>query len=75
MIWSLRSDGTSCRKYLVGCSSGIPRRGSLLRRSSRSVQGLSLSLARNPMLWIGGAVLTVVVIVLIVMAAMGKFSS
>jgi hypothetical protein len=39
------------------------------------VQGFSLSFARNPMLWIGGPVLTVVVIVLIVMAAMGKFSS
>jgi hypothetical protein len=39
------------------------------------VQGFSLSFARNPMLWIGGPVLTVVVLVLIVMAAMGKFSS
>jgi hypothetical protein len=39
------------------------------------VQGFSLSFARNPMLWIGGPVLAVVVIVLTVMAAMGKFSS
>jgi hypothetical protein len=39
------------------------------------VHGAALAIARNPWLWIGGPIVTIIVIVLIVMAAMGKFSS